>query len=296
MRSLAAHRPPEAIALAEATIKKPTPSPPPRRTRSGLVDFLADDLPDLLRQLDGFHRHGRRWRHHHPAHHGRSGHRSALELHRAGAGILINPNVVFLLLSLGPLLILNELSSPGGWVAGFLGVVCMLLAFYGLGVLPVNWFGLIFVVVAFVLFVMEVTAPTHGGLAVAGHRLADRRRAGAVQLARHAVLLSRERAPGGGHVAGDGRRRHRPDDLRPARPAPPHRGGRGDPGRPGGRSAHPGLGAGGRGAVVVTPRRACWSRAEGGGGEGEGAEGGGSAKVGLRTTRAFVHSRSEQAA
>jgi membrane-bound serine protease (ClpP class) len=47
-------------------------------------------------------------------------------------------------------------------------VVSLLLAFYGLGVLPVNWFGLIFVGLAFVLFIMEVNAPTHGGLAAAG--------------------------------------------------------------------------------------------------------------------------------
>jgi membrane-bound serine protease (ClpP class) len=46
--------------------------------------------------------------------------------------------------------------------------VSLALAFYGLGVLPVNWFGLIFVGLAFVLFIMEVHAPTHGGLAAAG--------------------------------------------------------------------------------------------------------------------------------
>ena len=42
------------------------------------------------------------------------------------------------------------------------------LAFYGLGVLPVNYFGLIFIAIAFVLFVLEVHAPTHGALAVTG--------------------------------------------------------------------------------------------------------------------------------
>ncbi len=63
--------------------------------------------------------------------------------------------------------IILELSSPGGWVSGFIGVVCLALGFYGLSVLPVNWFGLVFVVIAFVLFILDIKAPTHGALTVA---------------------------------------------------------------------------------------------------------------------------------
>jgi len=63
---------------------------------------------------------------------------------------------------------LIELSSPGGWVAGFIGVVALMLAIYGLGLLPVNWFGLIFILMAFVLFVLELKMPTHGALTAAG--------------------------------------------------------------------------------------------------------------------------------
>jgi membrane-bound serine protease (ClpP class) len=168
VRALAAHRPPEAIVLAEATIEEARAATAAEAFAVGMVDFLAADLPDLLHQLDGFTV--------------TVGDGEARPLRTTGLSVaelpmsfieqllnlLTNPNVVFLLLSLGPLLILNELSSPGGWLAGFLGVVCLLLAFYGLGVLPVNWFGLIFVALAFVLFVMEVNAPTHGGLAAAG--------------------------------------------------------------------------------------------------------------------------------
>jgi membrane-bound serine protease (ClpP class) len=53
-------------------------------------------------------------------------------------------------------------------VAGFIGVVCLTLAIYGLGVLPVNWFGIIFLLTAFVLFILDIKAPTHGALTVAG--------------------------------------------------------------------------------------------------------------------------------
>ena len=82
--------------------------------------------------------------------------------------MLINPNIVFLLLSIGVQAILIELSSPGGWVAGFIGAVCLAVAAYGLGVLSVNWFGIIFIIIAFILFIVDVKAPTHGGLTAAG--------------------------------------------------------------------------------------------------------------------------------
>jgi membrane-bound serine protease (ClpP class) len=168
VRTLAAHRPAAAIRLAEDTIESARAATAEEAYAVGLVDFLAADVPDLLRQLDGFTV--------------RLDDDNTRALHTAGLAVsdvpmnviesvlnlLTNPNVVFVLLSLGPLLVLMELSSPGGWVAGFLGLVCLVLAFYGLGVLPVNWFGLIFVGLAFVLFVMEVNAPTHGGLAAAG--------------------------------------------------------------------------------------------------------------------------------
>ena len=61
-----------------------------------------------------------------------------------------------------------ELTHPGAWVPGFIGITCLALATYGLGVLPVNWFGLVFIVTAFVLFLLDIKAPTHGALTAAG--------------------------------------------------------------------------------------------------------------------------------
>jgi membrane-bound serine protease (ClpP class) len=82
--------------------------------------------------------------------------------------MLTNPNIAFLLLAIGVQAVLIEISSPGGWVAGFIGVVCLTLAIYGMGVLPINWFGIIFLVTAFVLFILDIKAPTHGALTTAG--------------------------------------------------------------------------------------------------------------------------------
>ncbi len=167
VRSLAPRRGPEAVALAEAAIDEARAASAQEAFDAGLIDFIASDVEDLLAQLDGFEVELP------------SGLRS---LHTAGATavevpqslieqflqMLTNPNIVLLLLTLGVQAVLIELSSPGGWVAGFIGVVCLALGAYGLGILPVNWFGLVFLVTAFVLFILEIKAPTHGALMAAG--------------------------------------------------------------------------------------------------------------------------------
>jgi membrane-bound serine protease (ClpP class) len=167
VRSLAEERGSEAVQLAEDTIESAAAVSASEAHEIGLVDFLADNVPDLLNQLDGFQVttvDGSR------------------TLATADAlvtpfnptfiesllGVLTNPNIVFLLLTVGVQAILIELSSPGGWIAGFIGAVSLALAAYGLGVLPVNWFGLIFLAIAFVLFILDIKAPTHGALTVAG--------------------------------------------------------------------------------------------------------------------------------
>jgi membrane-bound serine protease (ClpP class) len=167
VRSLAERRGAEALELAEQTIEQAEAVSAKEALEVGLVDFIANDLDDLLRQLDGFvvatstgektlRTQGAEVQPVNP-----------LFIERL-LGILTNPTVVFLLLAIGVQSILIELSSPGGWVAGFIGVVCLALAAYGLGVLPVNWFGAIFLITAFVLFILDINAPTHGALTAAG--------------------------------------------------------------------------------------------------------------------------------
>jgi membrane-bound serine protease (ClpP class) len=167
VRSLAERRGPEAVALAEDTIETAKAVSSNEALQAGLIDFVAENLNDLLTQLDGFEVQV-------------LGQTRTLRTANAVTedvaptfieqllAMLINPNIVFLLLTIGVQAIFIELSSPGGWVAGFVGVVCLALAAYGLGVLPVNWFGVAFLVIAFVLFVLDIKAPTHGALTAAG--------------------------------------------------------------------------------------------------------------------------------
>ncbi len=167
VRSYTERRGAEATALAESTIESAIAVSATEALNAHLVDFIATDINDLLHQLDGYTvqmADGPRTLH--TA--GAMPQNLEMSLIESMLQLLVDPNFVFILLSIGAQAILIELSSPGGWVAGFIGVVCLALAAYGLGVLPVNWFGLAFMVIAFVLFIVDIKAATHGGLTVAG--------------------------------------------------------------------------------------------------------------------------------
>jgi membrane-bound serine protease (ClpP class) len=167
VRTLAERRGEEAVKLAEETIESATAVSANEALEAGLIDFIATDLVDLIRQMDGFTVQmpdGDRTM----QTTGAMTERVSPSLIEQILSILTNPNIVFLLLTIGVQAIIIELYSPGGWVAGFIGVVCVALAMYGLGVLPVNWFGLIFIILAFVLFILELNTPTMGGLTLAG--------------------------------------------------------------------------------------------------------------------------------
>jgi membrane-bound serine protease (ClpP class) len=167
VRSIAVNRPPDAIKIAEDMIDTARAVSVDEALQAGLIDIKANNTADLLRQLDGRQvTVGGEKRTLHTLN------ARMVDVPRTFMEellmVLANPNIAFLLLAIGVQAILIEISSPGGWVAGFIGVVCLLLATYGMGLLPVNWFGLLFLVLAFALFLLDIKAPTHGALTAAG--------------------------------------------------------------------------------------------------------------------------------
>ena len=167
VRNLTAGRGETATTLAQEMIEDARAVTAEEALDAGLIDAVADDVTDLLQQLDGM---------------------TVLVndqpviLETTGATqrdlpantveqvlfALVNPLLLGILLTIGVQAILIEISSPGGWVAGLIGVLAIGLALYGLGQLPVNWLGMGLILVAFVLLLMEVKAATHGALAVTG--------------------------------------------------------------------------------------------------------------------------------
>ena len=133
----------------------------------GILDLLAADVPDLLNKLDGTEA---------------SVQGSLRTLETGSASVqraevtpvqrvlkfLANPTLVFILIAAGGILILVEILIPGGWVAGILGAGLLILAFLGMGSLPVNWIGLVLIGAGLVLFFVELQAPGWGGFGLAG--------------------------------------------------------------------------------------------------------------------------------
>lgn len=82
--------------------------------------------------------------------------------------ILLDPNLAFILLTVGSIGIIAELYNPGAMLPGTAGVISLLLAFFALGTLPTNWAGVALIVVAVILFIIELNTDTTGILATGG--------------------------------------------------------------------------------------------------------------------------------
>lgn len=130
----------------------------------GVVDLIATDITDLLNQLDG-----------------RTAQTAAGPVVLSTAGlplrqiektllesfltVIADPNIAFLLLSLGSLALMAEFFSPGVFGPGIVGVLALLLAFVALGQLPVNWAAVALILFSFGLVYFEFQAP---GISVFG--------------------------------------------------------------------------------------------------------------------------------
>ncbi len=133
----------------------------------GLIDLIAEDVPDLLQKVDGREVHG--------AFGTRTLHTAHAPLQESPLSPLedflnqiITPTLALLLITLGIQLIIAEFSQPGGYVAGIAGTIALLLGIYALGVLDANYTGLALILLAFVLFILDIKAPTHGVLTAGG--------------------------------------------------------------------------------------------------------------------------------
>ncbi|TWI86463.1 NfeD family protein [Chitinophaga japonensis] len=132
-----------------------------------VVDLVANNTTDLLRQVDGRT----------VAVNGgaQTLHTARAEVVTVEMGILeklldliSDPNVAYLLLLMGMYGILFELYNPGAILPGVVGVISLILAFYSMHTLPINYAGLALIVFAIVLFLLEIKIVSHGILAIGG--------------------------------------------------------------------------------------------------------------------------------
>ena len=132
-----------------------------------IIDFIANDDEELLQKLDG------------RTVQINSG---SVTLHTKSAkvtefemsfiekllNILSDPNIAYILLMLGFYGLMFELYSPGAILPGIVGVICLVLAFYSLNTLPINYAGLALILFALLLFILEIKIVSHGVLAIGG--------------------------------------------------------------------------------------------------------------------------------
>ena len=82
--------------------------------------------------------------------------------------IISDPNIAYILLLLGMYGMMFELYSPGAILPGIVGVISLILAFYSMHSLPINYAGLALIIFAVILFLLEIKIVSHGLLAIGG--------------------------------------------------------------------------------------------------------------------------------
>jgi membrane-bound serine protease (ClpP class) len=81
---------------------------------------------------------------------------------------IADPNIAFILMLVGLAGLYFELANPGVVLPGVVGALCLLLAFYAFQTLPVNFIGLLLILLAFILFILEIYVTSYGLLSVGG--------------------------------------------------------------------------------------------------------------------------------
>ena len=151
--------------LLEATVREAASYTAQEALDGNVVDFIAEDMNSLLSQLGGLTAQT-------PA--------GPVTLESEGLAmrtleknlmenlleLLADPNVSFLLLTIGGLGIVIELFNPGLIVPVVVGVICLILAFVALGNLPANWAGVALILLAIVLAAAEVLVAGFGVLGI----------------------------------------------------------------------------------------------------------------------------------
>jgi membrane-bound serine protease (ClpP class) len=150
-------------AWAAASVRESAALTADQALAGNVVDFVAADLPDLLRQIDGREVNGRRLQ---------TARASIADIPMTAAEkvfqAVAHPQVMLILMLVVIYGLIGELTSPGAILPGVAGTIALVLLLYLASVLPINAAGLAMIVVAVLLFIIDVFAPTHGILTAGG--------------------------------------------------------------------------------------------------------------------------------
>ncbi|PSS50132.1 nodulation protein NfeD [Pseudomonas sp. BBP2017] len=152
---------------AEQAVRESVSLPASEALRLKVIDRVANDLPDLLRQLDGksLEAAGK-----------------TVQLHTAAApvierqpdwrtrllAVITNPSVALILIMIGVYGLMFEFMSPGSGVGGVIGGICLLLALYALQLLPVSYAGVALILLGVAFMIAEAFMPSFGVVGFGG--------------------------------------------------------------------------------------------------------------------------------
>jgi membrane-bound serine protease (ClpP class) len=155
------------VTWAEESVRKSVSITESEALKLGVIDFVCANVRDLLDLCDGRKVELP------------SGEKvlntKNIEVRRAEISardkileVITNPTIAYILLTLGMWGIFFELSSPGAIFPGIVGGICLILAFFAFQSLPINYAGLLLMILALILFILEVKIVSHGALTIGG--------------------------------------------------------------------------------------------------------------------------------
>jgi len=148
----------------EKAIRKSVSVTETEALKANVIDIVAKDLDDLIRQINGRKIEGK----------------GVLRLDKAKKTVLkeglrtkilktiSDPNIAYILLMIGLAGLYFELSHPGAVLPGVVGGISIILAFFAFQTIPVNYAGFLLILLALVFFIMEMKIASYGLLSIAG--------------------------------------------------------------------------------------------------------------------------------
>ena len=155
------------VQWAEDAVRKSISITETEALRDSVIDVIAASIPDLLEKIDNREVD-------------LNGAKKTLKTKQAEfvelemdwkhklLDVLSDPNIAYIFFMLGLYGLFFELYNPGSIFPGVVGVICLILAFYSLHTLPINYAGLALIIVGIVLFILEIYITSYGILSIGG--------------------------------------------------------------------------------------------------------------------------------
>ena len=155
------------IKWAEEAVRQSVSITDNEAVKKNVVNLIADNIPDLLKKINGEKVETS------------EGEKILntedvkivnydMNFSQKLLNVISDPNISYILFMLGLYGLLFEIFSPGSIFPGVIGGICIILAFYAMHTLPINYAGLALIIFAVILFILEIKIVSHGVLMIGG--------------------------------------------------------------------------------------------------------------------------------